>query len=335
MNEISVIVKQEPGTISWNFEEIKSRLETELDNYQNTVYTDDTIKTAKGDVAELRKLATAIEDRRKEVKEKCLQPYAVIEAQAKELVSLIDKPIQAINDQVKDYEKRRKEKVRAEITAYWLQKSVALPEDIREKAKAQIYDSRWENATATKKSWKEGIDNGIQKILDEIATIQSFESEFEEDVLAVYKVDLSLQKAIRKMNELKAQKERILEMERHKKEQELLNQKAAETAAPVLPSNPQLGGRDGAAVPHVQGNPEMGQPEFGSNTGNTGFFVSHPGRGHGVGQTENQNIQKSAPVETRAYPGGTMRQIRIVGTEQQIKKILDYIRFTGATYEEV
>lgn len=340
MNEISVVVKQEPGKITWNFEEIKNRLEADLKTYQSTIYTDDTIKDAKGDVAELRKLAAAIEERRKEVKEKCLEPYSVIEAQAKELVSLIDKPIQAINDQVKDYEKRRKEKARAEIMAYWLQKCDALPEDIREKAKQSIYDTRWENATATKKSWRDGIDNGIQKIVDEIATIQSFNSEFEEDALNVYKVDLSLQKAIQKMNELKAQKERILEMERKRQEreaeqkrqeQERLNQMAAETVVSTIPPNVKLVGSDGAVVPHSTEPLKMGQSENRVNTGERGGFVSHTASGREMGQ----NVQGAPRAETRAYPGREVRQIRILGTEQQIRKILDYIKFTGATYEEV
>lgn len=315
MNEISVIVKQEPGKVTWNFEDIKKRLEADLKTYRSTIYTDDTIKDAKGDVAELRKLAAAIEERRKEVKEKCLEPYSVIEAQAKELVSLIDKPIQAINDQVKDYEKRRKEKARAEITAYWLQKCVVLPEDIREKAKQSIYDTRWENATATKKSWREGIDNGIQKIVDEIATIQSFNSEFEEDALEVYKADLSLQRAIQKMNELKAQKERILEMERkrqereaeqERQEQERLDRVAEGTAvtSPILNGKP--ADRDSADVPHMSQGREI-----------------------------RQNFQNVTQTETRAYTAGAIKQIRILGTKQQIGKILDYIRFTGATYEEV
>lgn len=335
MNEISVVVKQEPGKITWNFEEIKNRLEADLKTYQSTIYTDDTIKGAKGDVAELRKLAAAIEERRKEVKEKCLEPYSVIEAQAKELVSLIDKPIQAINDQVKDYEKRRKEKARAEIMAYWLQKCVVLPEDIREKAKQSIYDTRWENATATKKSWRDGIDNGIQKIVDDIATIQSFNSEFEEDALNVYKVDLSLQKAIQKMNELKAQKERILEMERKRREREAeqkrLNQMGAETVASTLPQNMKLAGSDGTVVPPSAEPIKMGRPENPVNTGERGSFVSHTAQGEEMGQ----NVQGALRAETRAYPGGKVRQIRILGTEQQIRKILDYIKFTGATYEEV
>ena len=86
MNEISVNVKQEPGKITWNFEEIKTNLEAALAEYTGMVYDDDSIKSAKTDVATLRALAKTIEDRRKEVKEKCLEPYGVIEKQAKELV---------------------------------------------------------------------------------------------------------------------------------------------------------------------------------------------------------------------------------------------------------
>ena len=87
MNEISVNVKQEPGKITWNFEEIKTNLEAALAEYTGMVYDDDSIKSAKTDVATLRALAKTIEDRRKEVKEKCLEPYGVIEKQAKELVT--------------------------------------------------------------------------------------------------------------------------------------------------------------------------------------------------------------------------------------------------------
>lgn len=320
MNEISVKVNQTPGKVAWNFDEIKKSLEADLEIYRKLVYTDDTIKSAKEDIAELRKLAKTIEDRRKEVKEKCLEPYGIIEKQAKELVSLIDKPIEAINTQVQDYEKRRKAKVRAEILAYWQQKSAVLPEDIREKAKAAIYDSRWENATATKKSWKEGIEAGVQKILDEINTIRSFNSEFEEDAMEVYKSDLSLQSAIRKMNEMKAQKERILEMERQKKEreerearereareQEKLNQIAAEEVASILPPNMALADRNGNIVKPAERKQEPKENQT---------YVSYSGSPY-------------QPID------GEIRTVRIYGTGQQIKKILDYIKFTGARYEEV
>lgn len=362
MNEISVVVLQTPGEVSWNYLEIKKRLKEELEVYKKTAYTDDTIKTAKGDIADLRKLAKAIEDRRKEVKEKCLEPYTPIENQAKELVELIEEPIQAINNQVKDYERRRKEAARKEIMDYWNKKSESLPEDIRENARIAIYDERWENATATKKSWREGIENGIQKILDEITTIKSFASEFEEDMLAIYKADLSLQKAIAKMNELKAQRERILEMERKKREaeqrrkeeqermvREQMERDGKEKLAGMMPSGtpvkthaagslagmmqpgvasagaPGANGH-GGNVPAQQEPPRMGQPE---NTGNAAVpagNIPHREEPAKMGQPE---------AQTRAYPGGRSVKLIITGTQEQITKIQNYIRFAGATYQEV
>ncbi len=303
MNDISVVVNQEVGKVTWNFEEIKKSLEDSVAIYQGMVYTDDTIKTAKTDVAELRALAKAIEDRRKEVKEKCLEPYNIIEKQAKELVALVNKPIEAINIQVQDYESRRKEAVRAKIDAYWKQKCAVLPESIWDAAHSKIYDSRWENATATQKSWKEGIDNGVAEIQGAIETIKSFNSEFEEDMLNSFYADLSLQNAIQKMNSLKAQKERILEMERQRQEREAkLAEQQAQPEAPVSQPEP------------IQNLRQADTPQ---NTAPEHENISQP-------------VNKPEMVQEK--PGIVLR---IVGSEQQLAKIKDYIKFTGASWEEV
>lgn len=311
MNEISVVVSQTPGEVSWNFQEVKERLETALSEYQGMVYTDDTIKTAKSDVANLRALAKTIEDRRKEVKEKCLEPYSIIEKQAKELVALIDKPIAAINEQVQNYENRRKQRVRAEIDAYWKQKCAELPEAIWDKAHAKIYDSRWENATATKKSWKDGIDKGVAEILGDIETIKSFDSEFEEDMFQVFYAELSLQSAIKRMNELKLQKERILEIERKKQEEAARKAEEQQRAATIPPAQP----TEKVEQAHTPVNTEVKHENI------------------PLAEKTPEMVQEKAPE--RAYPGGQFTTLRIVGTPQQIAKIKDYIKFTGATWEEV
>lgn len=355
MNEINVVVNQEPGKVTWNFEEIKSRLQEDLKIYQNTAYTDDTIKTAKGDVAELRKLAAAIEDRQKEIKEECLKPYAVIEAQAKELVSLIDQPINAINEQVKDYERRRKERVQAEIFAYYQNCSGDIPEQIREKVYQNIYDTKWENATATKKSWKEGIEKGISDTVGAIETIRSFKSEFESDILTVYYDTLSLQSAMKKMNELNVQKERILEQERKRREaeeaerkrqeekkqrrEELARQKIQEEQqqreAQINQGHQEAPGKErtvcrpdiSGRIPQPQTAAQMGHQGTSVNSGIPGEYVPH--------LDEPVKIGQNPKPETKAYPNEEMRTVRILGTKEQITKILNYIRFTGATYEEV
>ena len=46
--------------------------------------------------------------RRIEIKKKCLEPYDVIEEQARELKALIGEPIRLISEKVDDYEDRRK-----------------------------------------------------------------------------------------------------------------------------------------------------------------------------------------------------------------------------------
>ena len=68
MNEISVIVEQTQGLVTANFEEVKRQLYVQMDEYRGLVYTDESVKTAKDDVATLRKVRKAIEDKRKEVK---------------------------------------------------------------------------------------------------------------------------------------------------------------------------------------------------------------------------------------------------------------------------
>lgn len=88
MNELQVVVQTTPATLRWNFEELKLALAAEMDRYKGMIYTDEAIKSAKQDVADLRRLRKEVEDRRKEIKTACMEPYTVIEAQAKELTAI-------------------------------------------------------------------------------------------------------------------------------------------------------------------------------------------------------------------------------------------------------
>ena len=99
-----------PQAIEFNFEELKAEITAKSALYANMVYTDETIKEAKADKAALNKFIKALEDKRKEVKKECLQPYEAFEKQMKELVAIINEPVRLIDGQVKTYE----EKVKAE-----------------------------------------------------------------------------------------------------------------------------------------------------------------------------------------------------------------------------
>ena len=88
--KFEVVVQQKVGVIEWNFEQLKAALAEKMKEYEGLVYTEDNVKVAKTDIADLRKLKKEISDRRIEIKNRCLEPYEVIEKQAAELTDLID-----------------------------------------------------------------------------------------------------------------------------------------------------------------------------------------------------------------------------------------------------
>lgn len=157
-----------PKSIDFNFTEIKSELEEKLVKYKNLVVTEDGIKDAKADRAKLNKLATAIEDKRKEVKAICLAPYNDFEVKCKELVSLIKAPAVAIDTQVKEFENIEKEKKYNELKAYF-------DENVKELSEIVDFDKilnpKWGNVTLKTDTLKYEIGDTIDRIREELATI--------------------------------------------------------------------------------------------------------------------------------------------------------------------
>jgi hypothetical protein len=80
--------------IDWNFEELKEEITKKSSDYLNLVYSDDQIKDAKQDRANLRKLVTALEDKRKEIKKEVMLPYEDFAVKEKELVEIINGAIE-------------------------------------------------------------------------------------------------------------------------------------------------------------------------------------------------------------------------------------------------
>ena len=121
MNQMEIITTTDlnsiPRVIEWNFEDLKTELRSQLEVYKNLTVTADAIKVAKSDRANLNKLKTAVEEHRKEIKRRCLEPYNVFEAQCKELVGIISEPINAIDEQVKVFEDKEKQDTRRTTSA--------------------------------------------------------------------------------------------------------------------------------------------------------------------------------------------------------------------------
>ncbi len=179
-----------PQAIEFNFEELKAEITAKSALYANMVYTDETIKEAKADKAALNKFIKALEDKRKEVKKECLQPYEAFEKQMKELVAIINEPVRLIDGQVKTYEEKVKAEKLEKIKVYW--ESCCRPDWLN---CSQIFDNGWLNASISLKKVKEAIDERLEQIATDLQTIGNL-PEFGFEAEEVYKQTLDINKAI-------------------------------------------------------------------------------------------------------------------------------------------
>ncbi|SET66741.1 DUF1351 domain-containing protein [[Clostridium] aminophilum] len=201
MNELQIVDLEQKDISTWDFAKIKSELELELEVYRTTVYTDETIKSAKADKATLSKAKKMVEDRRKEYKERCLAPYSVMEPQIKELVSMIEEQRTQIDAVVKDFTERQKQAKEEQIRAYYDKKA----KDLGKYADAlfeKILDPKWLNKTTTNAKYQEEMIAAIDQSVRDINEIQDMNSPFIDSLLEVYAATLSVDEAKKKHEEL-------------------------------------------------------------------------------------------------------------------------------------
>ena len=84
-----IVTPKKYEEIEFNFDQLKEEISVQLKRYTNMVVTEETIKLAKEDKAELNKLMKALDTRRKEVKKECMEPYEAFASKVKELTDLI------------------------------------------------------------------------------------------------------------------------------------------------------------------------------------------------------------------------------------------------------
>lgn len=174
MDELMIITRQAPGIVKFdNFEEIKTWLAERLKDYKNLAYTEDSLKLAKADKAELNRLKKALDERRKEIKKIYMEPYLAIEAQIKELIEMINEPLAEIKAFADSMETARKEEKRAEIKRYYDTISAPLGElsELLFQSEA-FFDKKWLNATAKTKVWQDGIRKKVAQASADLSTIQ-------------------------------------------------------------------------------------------------------------------------------------------------------------------
>ncbi len=225
MNELIITVKQQPGVISTNFAEIKDALAVQMQVYKELEVTEENKPERKKDIATLRKMQKAVNEKKVEVKNEFMKPYTIFEENVKSLIEIISEPIGILDNQVKEFEEKQRLQKQEDIKAAFNVIIAGYPDLIEEIGLVTIYDNRWENATASMKSVREDITARLDKIHNDVALIKSMVSDKAEEALSLFWGDLDVTKAVTMINRYEAQKReiqaRLEEQQRREKEAEL------------------------------------------------------------------------------------------------------------------
>lgn len=189
-----------PEVIEANFDELKTAVQAKADEYSMALYGEDELKIAKQDRATLNTFKKALNDERIRLEKEYMQPFNEFKGKVNEIISIVDKPIAAIDCQIKEYDERRKEEKAVQIQQYM--NTYRLPYNIKIE---RIFDTRWLNASVSMSAVQKEIDARVMAIQEDIETLEQLD-EYQEFALVCYSETLDLRATL---NEIKKQKEYV------------------------------------------------------------------------------------------------------------------------------
>lgn len=195
---LSVDVKpyKMPDPIEFNFEELKQALTEKIAFYKTVVYTDEQIKDAKADRANLNKLKDALNAERIRREKEYMIPFSNFKDRVNELISIIKEPVEIIDKQIKEAEEKKREEKREAIKELFT--LAQLPEYIRFES---VFNEKWLNATYSTTQIKADLEQIKNKDKADVDAIQAL-PDYAEEAFECYKLTLDLGKALTKANEL-------------------------------------------------------------------------------------------------------------------------------------
>ena len=197
-----------------NFEELKTELEAKADYYGSLAYTDEQIKDAKADRAQLNKFKNTVNSERIKKEKEFMEPFNGFKSQVNELIAIVEKPIAVIDERIAAYsdeQKAKKQKAIEELfSQIGFQNFVTLE---------KIWDSKWLNASVSMKSIEEQMRSRMYQIGNDVLTLHNL-PEFGFEATEVYKQTLDINKAIKEAQRMAEIAKAKAEAEAKKKDAE-------------------------------------------------------------------------------------------------------------------
>lgn len=323
--------------IEWNKEELLAAVRSKVALYEGIVYTEETVKTAKNDRAELNNLVKAIDERRKKVKEVINQPYAEFERELKEITDLIKKQSAEIDEQVKAFETAEKEEKRAKIMEAY-EKAVGNLAEILPFSK--VFDQRYLNKTCKLESAIADVQKKIEQVKTDLEAIESVCGKYKLNAKDVYVRTLDLSKAMAEEKRLKDLEEK-LEVERIQKEKAAEERRKAEEER-IRKEEEQKeierqkkAEEERIAAEKAEAEKKQSVPEMPQDVPAEQVAV--------LEKEENVPVQEPEPVvdpfaQTQPQPISEKKcraKFFAIGTKEQLKALVEYMKENGIKYGKV
>lgn len=152
-----------------NYDHLAEIVQAYANRYKNVVVTSDTEKGAKDIRAMLRKLSTALDDRRKEIKAEYNRPLEDFTNKIRKLQDSLDQSISPIDQALKQLSEQQRQEKQTKVQALIDE----MAPNYGVSAQSIEIDPKWLNKTISKKAVVDGIAASmirIKKETDELAT---------------------------------------------------------------------------------------------------------------------------------------------------------------------
>lgn len=184
------------ATIEDNIKKVKEFAIKTKEYYANLVYTEQTKKDAERDKADINKFKKQVEDSRKKVISKYNEPIKLFEDTAKETERLLKETYNLINAQVKEFDEKELEKVKAKVEAYFDEYAQSKKVDFVkfENMNLSITKELLTSTNNLTKKTQEQINEFIDRCAKDVDLINTLEHK--EEILIEYKKNLKSAESI-------------------------------------------------------------------------------------------------------------------------------------------
>lgn len=227
--ELKINDFQTPAPITFNYEELKEAVQAKADEYASVVYTEDKVKDAKKDRAELNTLKDALNSERIRLQKEYMKPFEDYKGKTDELIEILKKPIGLIDKQIKGFEEQQKQEKEEEIKLHF--STLDKPEWLEI---SKLWNPKWLNKSCSMKSIREELKEKVDTIKNDLATLSNL-PEFGFEACEVYKSTLDVNKALNEGKRLAEIQKRKEEEERRRKAEEEKKQADAKEPTPQPP----------------------------------------------------------------------------------------------------